>query len=376
MILKTKEFQAASNTILLAVNKEATNLELVAEDRTLYLNVTNREYYVSIKFDLAEATEFKAVVSAQSFLTLISSLTTESFELTIADSGNAVIINAGGSCKYRLPLIFENDKLMELPKITIQNKSVEMTISNDILQSILNVNSKELLKVKNIDVNELQKLYYIDETGCFTFTTGACLNSFQLEKPVKLLLNDKVVRLFKLFSSDVKFTLGHDATFNGDMLTKISLEADNVYMAVIVINNDVLLGKIQGPCAATKQYISDSYSNHLVLSTTALASAVNRLMLFTKNSSEKINMLSIPTTTTLYSDKLVIEDKAGNVETISVENGSYVEEGYSMIINLADIKLVLDSCKDSHITLNCGNHRSVILSRGAVSNLIPEGIAI
>jgi hypothetical protein len=43
-----------------------------------------------------------------------------------------------------------------------------------------------------------------------------------------------------------------------------------------------------------------------------------------------------------------------------------------MNINLFDIKLVLDSCKVDHITLNCGNHRSVVITRGTVANLIPE----
>ena len=39
-------------------------------------------------------------------------------------------------------------KGMTLPFISIQNKTVEMNIANDILMSILNVNSKELLKTK------------------------------------------------------------------------------------------------------------------------------------------------------------------------------------------------------------------------------------
>jgi hypothetical protein len=130
---------------------------------------------------------------------------------------------------------------MSLPVIKISNKTIEMPISFDILDSILNVNSKELAKVKKIEVNELQKMYYIDETGCFTFTTGACLNSFTLEKPVKLLLNEKIVKLFKLFKEDVLFSLGQDPLPNGTTRTKITLETADTYLAAIITSDDLLI---------------------------------------------------------------------------------------------------------------------------------------
>ena len=71
-------------------------------------------------------------------------------------------------------------------------------------------------------------------------------------------------------------------------------------------------------------------------------------------------------------DEFIIRDSLGNCESVPVENGSFVSDGYEMAINLADLKLVLDSCKNEHITLNCGNHRSIVITRGNVNNLIPE----
>ena len=44
--------------------------------------------------------------------------------------------------------------------------------------------------------NPIQRLYYMDERGAVTFTSGACINNFTLEKPVKILLNNKLVKLF------------------------------------------------------------------------------------------------------------------------------------------------------------------------------------
>jgi hypothetical protein len=374
MIIKTKDFKEAANKILLAADLDtnAANLELVARNSSLYLNVTNKEYYVSVKFPLEAEETFRAVVDASLFLSLISGFTTETFSLDIKD--NVVVLGAGKS-KYKVAMIYENENLMALPVIAIQNKTVEMTISNDILMSILNVNSKELLKAKYLNVSELNKLYYIDEAGCFTFTNGSCLNAFSLEKPVKLLLNDRIVRLFKLFKDDVQFSLGMDPIANGNVQTKIVMQTADTYLAAIITCDDTLIARVQQPCEATKRYLSESYDHKLVLSTADLSAAINRLMSFTKNSkatSEKVNMAYLPTAMNIENGELVIKDKFENYETVAIANESYSAGDYEMYVNLYDIKLVLDSCQTDHITLNCGNHRSIIITRGPVANLIPE----
>ena len=374
MIIKTKDFKEAANKILLAADLDtnAANLELVARNSSLYLNVTNKEYYVSVKFPLETEETFRAVVDASLFLSLISGFTTETFSLDIKD--NTVILGAGKS-KYKVAMIYENENLMVLPVIAIQNKTVEMTISNDILMSILNVNSKELLKAKYLNVSELNKLYYIDKAGCFTFTNGSCLNAFSLEKPVKLLLNDRIVRLFKLFKDDVQFSLGMDPIANGNIQTKIVMQTADTYLAAIITCDDTLIARVQQPCEATKRYLSESYDHKLVLSTADLSAAISRLMSFTKNSkarSEKVNMAYLPTVMSIENGELVIKDKFENYETVTIANESYSTGDYEMCVNLYDIKLVLDSCQTDHITLNCGNHRSIIITRGPVANLIPE----
>lgn len=371
MVIKTKDFAEVANKIKEAVSldENAANLEVVAKGTSLFLNVTNKEFYVSVKYDLAEETNFAATVDASLFLDLVSQITAETFNLTVEDP--ALIVTCGKS-KYKLPMIYDNDKLMSLPVIRINNKTVEMPISFDILDSILTINSKEIAKVKKLEVNELQRMYYIDETGCFTFTTGACVNSFTLEKPVKLLLNEKIVKLFKLFKDDVLFSLGQDPLPNGTSRTKITLETANIYLAAVITSDDDLINKVQGPCIATKRFISEAYTHHVVLSAKEVSAAINRLMLFTKNSVDKVNMAFVPATMIMDNDELVIRDKFGNMETVTVENGSYVDESYTMDINLADVKLITDSCKGEHVTMNCGNGKSVVFVRGNISNLVPE----
>lgn len=370
MIINTKDFKEVAATLALAVNDNAANLELVTKDNTLRLNVTNKEYFCSKIFNLDKSEDFHAVVDAQLFLDFVAGITTETFELTLIN--NAVQVKAGKS-KYKFPMIYENDVLAVIPQIKLENILVSMNVSNEILQSILNVNSKEIQKVKNIDVNELQKLYYIDESGCFTFSSGACLNSFTLEKPVKLLLNDRIVKLFKLFKTDVSLTYGVDALSDGSVQPKVIFATPDTYLAAIINCDDLLLNKIQGPCAATKNYIKETYTNHVVLSVAELAAAISRLMLFTKNSITGQNMRSIPATITFTNDDFIITDAQGNTEAVAIKSDtSYVDTSYQMILNVADLKLVLDSCKCADITLNCGNHRSVVITRANISNLLPE----
>lgn len=369
MQLKTKEFQEIASTILVAVDNNAANLELVTRGSFLYLNVTNGEYYVAAKFELDHQEEFRAVVDAITFLNLVSQITAETFSLAIQN--NTVVIKHGRS-SYKTAMIYNNDELANITPIKLQNSTVEMPISNDILRSILNVNSKELLKVKGIDVNELQKLYYFTNEGCFTFTTGACLNSFSLEKPVKILLNDRLVKLFKLFNTDVKFNFGVDLI--GDtQQAKAIFQTENIYVAAILNCDDELISRVQKPCEATKTFIAERYTNHIVISANELLAAITRLTDFTKNTLANINSRLIPATVTISSTELTITDKQDNCEVVGIDDGSYTDPtNYSMIINLADLKLVLDSCKNEHITLNCGNHRSIVITRGAISNLIPE----
>ena len=374
MILKTKNFQEAANKILLAVgvDKAAANLELAARDTKLFLRVTNREYYCAVAFELENPTEFRAVVDANLFLNLISGINTEEFELEIKDT--TIVVKAGKS-SYKLAMIYENDQLMKLPiiKLDPDQVTVNMNISNDILMSILNVNSREIQKAKKVEVNELQRYYYIDEAGCFTFTTGACINAFTLEKPIKLLLTDKVVKLFKLFSTDAFLSYGHIVNTDNSLQPIVVFQTEDVYVATRLLSDETCIQKVKAPCDAMKALAKEVYEHNLVLSATDLSAAIGRLLMFHKNSSAKADLSFVPASVEFSNTELTISDLSGdNKEVITIENGSTTPGNYSMGVNLIDLKSVLDSCKNEHITMNCGNHKSIIINRGTISNVIAE----
>ena len=374
MILKTKNFQEAANKILAAVSvdKASSNLELAAKDTALYLRVTNREHYVAVKFDLENPTEFRAVVDANLFLNLISGISTEEFTLEIKDTH--IVVKAGKS-SYKLAMIYENDQLMKLPVIKLDPDqiTVNMSISNDILMSILNVNSREVQKAKKVEVNELQRYYYIDETGCFTFTTGACINAFTLEKPIKLLLTDKVVKLFKLFNSDAWLSYGHLVNADNSLQPIVVFQTEEVYIASRLLSDETCIQRVKAPCDAMKALAKETYDHNLVLSASDLSAAISRLLMFHKNSSAKADLSFVPASVEFSSTEFTITDLSGdNKEVLTIENGSTTPGGYSMGVNLIDLKAVLDSCKNEHITLNCGNHKSIIICRANISNVIAE----
>ena len=225
MIIRTDELKDICSKILTAVDDSdlsvvTETLQLKTVNNVLYLAVTNKEYYVETKTALTgEVGEFNATVNAKLFLKLMSQITTETVEFNVVD--NVLIIKGNGT--YKLPLIFDGDTLLELPKINIDNPTLNMPIASENLLSILQYNSKELMKGSII--RPVQKMYYVDEKGCITFTTGACVNNFTLPNQVSVLLNSKLVKLFKLFKEgDVEFTLGYDAISDDTVQTKVKFE--------------------------------------------------------------------------------------------------------------------------------------------------------
>lgn len=371
MILKTTEFQKACSAILPAVSNGITNLELSVKNNFLYLTVTNKSYYCSVKFALSEPEDLHATVSAQLFLNLIANITSETVELVVKD--NVLAIKAGGSrSSYKLPMIYEGDTILTLPPIRVTAPTVDMTISSDILSSIYNINGKELLKAKFSDLNEAQRLYYFTDTGCFTYTTGACINTFSLPQPVAVTLTDQLVKLFKLFKSDVRFMVGHDVSATGMVQTKVVFTCDNIYLAAITPCDDAILNKLKRQYEATQRFAQLAYPAVAVLPTAEVLAAINRLTNFSTRAVELANKRAIIADVVLNADEFIIMDNLGNIESIPTANGSTTEAEYTMQLNLVDLELVLKSCKADHITLSCGNGTSVFVSRGTVTNILPE----
>lgn len=371
MILRIESLQEACKSILTAVdNNELSTitetLELVTKGKFLFINVTNREYFAQVKIDINEEIDFHATVNANLFLKLISQVTTDTVELAVHDQH--ITVKANGT--YKIPLIFDGEKLLELPEIEIKNITNQFNIKSDILRSILNYNSKELSK--GTISKPVQKLYYVDEKGAITFTNGACVNNFELEQPVKLLFNNRLVKLFKLFTDEtIKFTLGYDAINDDIIQTKVRFESSNIVLTSILSCDDTLLSSV--PVGAIRGLAGANFKYSINISKDYMLQTINRLLLFANMGNTK-TIVKPYSTFEFYNDYVVIYDiNKENKEVINYNNTVInCEEPYVAILDLTELKLTLETCNEPYLNINFGDNKAIVITRGNISNVIPE----
>lgn len=369
LILKRELFQKYCTDILSAVDSNELSiltetLELKTLNNTLVMSVTNREYYAKVIIPIENVLELQATVNANLFLRLIAQISTPEIELSVTD--NFLVVKGNGL--YKLPLIFDGDSLLELPEISINNVTATFELDSEILLSILNYNSKQL-SIGTIS-KPVQKLYYVDGKGAVTFTSGACVNSFELPENIRILLNGRLVKLFKLFKGKgVKFTLGYDNLTDDIIQTKVRFESSDISITAILSCDDTMLNSV--PVEAIRGRASAYYPYTVNLSKDALLKTISRLMLFSGSASKELVSYS---TFEFEKDKVTIYDsKKENKETLSYNNeNSNIEETYKTIVDLAELKGVLESCSEQYVNINFGDTEALILTRGHVVNIIPE----
>ena len=130
MTIDTQLLQEKCKKILEALGAKkgivVDTLELEVANDALYMNVTDKEYFVSVKLPVETPEEFHAVVNASLFLSLITKMTSKTITMKTTDT----ILSIKGNGSYKLPLIYEGKNLVELPRITINNVTSEFNIKN------------------------------------------------------------------------------------------------------------------------------------------------------------------------------------------------------------------------------------------------------
>lgn len=304
--------------------------------------------------------DFRAAVNAGLFLKLISSLTSEQVEFKVTNN----FLEIHGDGKYRLPLIYDGEDILSLPEITIDNVTANFNISKNILNNILNYNMKELNK--GVVVRPVQKLLYLDQNGCITFTSGACVNNFNLGQNIKLLLTPKIVKLFKLFKDEeIEFKLGHDVV-NGLTLTKVLFSDSFTTISSIVPSDDAMLNSI--PVQAIRGRAMSTYSYSVNLNKDLILNTIKRLTLFASKQSDFVLNINFK------EDCLDIRDDYGNYETIKYDSNNLTGCSYIAKLDSNDLKLTLEACQDRYITCSFGNHQAIVISKNNIYNVIPEVI--
>lgn len=368
MILKVEDLKNLAQTILPAV--ESTDLtalpetlELVAKNGILNFSVTNKEYLLDVAMTIDYEEDFEATVNATLFLKLISSTTTDTVEINVKD--NFLIIKGNGS--YKLPLIFENNTLFKIPRINIESIDTEFDIEGDILFSILKYNTRQLST--GILSRPVQKMYYMDEKGAITFTSGACVNKFDLPSKVKLLFNQRLVKLFKLFKGvKTHLVIGSTKISEEITQTKIRFEANNIKLTAILSGDEGMIKSI--PAEAIRNRAYNQYIYSVNVNTNQFNDALNRIKLFVGGAKLLIPYIKL----TFNSDGIIVSDiDSKNIEVIKYSSvPSNFTDDYVLIVDLNELQAVLDTCTESDLTFNFGDKQCLVISRVSIKNIIPE----
>ncbi len=373
MICRIEQLQNSCSKILAAVDSNALSvltetLQLKTKGKDLFISVTNREYFAQVRIPMSEELDFHATVNANLFLKLVSQITTDTIEMNIVDS--ALVLKGNGT--YKLPLIFDGDTLLDLPEINIDNPTATFEIDSAVLLSMIQFNSKQLSQ--GIISKPIQKLYYMDEAGAVTFTTGACVNSFTLQQPVKVLLNDRLVKLFKLFKGEkVKFTLGYDALSSDIIQTKVRFETNDIIITAILSCDDTMLRSF--PVNAVRGRANAAYPYSVNINREALIQTISRLLLFSSANSAK-DVIKPYSVFEFKKDSVAVYDaKRENKEEVFYTNTTCeMASTYSALLDLNDLKQTLETCAEQYVTIHFGDSQAIVLSRGNVKNVIPECI--
>lgn len=368
LIIRTDSIKSTCSKILPALDVNNYSmltevLQLTVKDNVLDVAVTNKEYYVNAKVAVPGAEDFNATVKAATFIKLIEHITTETIDFSIKETN--LIIKGNGT--YKLPLVYDNDKLIELPKIEINNVLNKFTISGEILRSINTYNGKELMK--GTILKPVQNMYYVDNEGAITFTSGACINNFKLSQPVSLLLNGKLVKLFNLFdsSSEVNFELGVDEISKNVEQTKVKFYTDNIFITAI-LNSDATMMR-SFPVKAIRNRLNSDYKYSVTIDKNYLFEALDRLSIFVSGVKESPYIIF-----DVFKDKIVMSDvRRENTEEIGFINGvNGIEDKYSMALDLNDFKLTLANYNGQDVTLRFGDKQAVLVPNGNINIIIPE----
>lgn len=370
MIIKTDDIKDLCSLILNAVDTSELSvitetLQLKAEKGCLEMAVTNMEYYVKVKLYCDTDEIFKATVNANLFLKLVSQTTTENIELN-TDS-NCLIVTGNGS--YKLPLIFDGNSLLELPDIRSSAVGIKnsFSVSTEHLQSILQNNSKQIKKGN--DFKQIHRLFYIDEEGAITFTPyGACVNEFKLEKPIKMLLTQKFVKLFKLFKGDsVQLTLEFKQVGLDDTQDILTLEDDSISMTSYLPKSSGLVSSV--PVTAIRDKAFSAYKYSVSFNRNELLQALNRMLLFHENKYQK----SYNTFEFNESSVRIYDSRKSNVEEVKYLGSNLIMSGpYTAVLDINDFKSALDNSTDQAVRINFGDSQAFVLSKGTVHTIIAE----
>lgn len=378
IILKTDKLREIASKVAVGVDGDKTSplselLELELKNKELTLKTTNKEYFFkTILSDITESEEeLHATVNADVFLALINKTTTSSIKIEITKDG----LEVQGNGKYTFPLILDGETSLRLPEInfTVNDDTTSFEINGDILKSIYDFNSKEITKDQTI--NHLHRHYYIDELGALTFVESACINEFTLPKPVKLLFNERLVQLFKLFAGkEVKFSWnkqesGQDENGNIVYQNKVKFQIDGMELISIVPHSDLV---DRYPATALRNLVNVEYSGKVQIAKQNLQSAIERLFIFDKLGINRSDLKKCGKLEFKQKELIITNTKDKNFEIVPYVDQEEIAHECTLFISLADLIRHVNISNQANLTILYGEGDAIVLIRDNLKQVIPQ----
>lgn len=367
MILRIEDIKDVCSKVLWAIDSNDVSecrglVRLYTNDNNLYLAVSSLEYSMLTKIPYDGNEKFEAVIDANVFLKLIAQITTDTIELNTTDK----ILHIKGNGTYKIPMIFDGDKLMQFPSIDLINVVNEFVVPNDVFKKIFTYNAKQLNLCNG--GREIFNYYYFDNHGCITANLGACITNFELNTPVKLLFNQRLVRLFKLFGADdVVMSIAKDTLNENIIQTKVCFSSNDIVIKSILSCDDTFVDTY--PVSNVRSLADADFDYSVIFKRNQLVETLNRLNLFVTNPKieecVKFNFLNKGIT--------ISDSNDVNSELIYYQNDININENeYVAFVDLKMIKTILESITTPFITIKFGNHRAFVIEYDEVKSIVPE----
>lgn len=368
MKVNTQIFKKACQDISLAVDKKGFSIYSgalsinAASDELVYLSTTDREIYMSLGIPATDAANFKATIQTDKFFQLISKLTTDEINFEV-DNLN-LKIKANG--EYKVPLLYSQDgTLLELPEIVLNNNTQTATLKSQVLKNILLNNSREVL-VDKMAASQPQSYYYLDNNCAMTYNTGVCYYNLQNKDDFKILLSQKVVNLFKIFSQeneDVELNISVENDENNIEVIKGCFNFKNIVKITFYAPNNSIINKI--PLDRINKMVLVDYPATMKINKQTLLGAIDRSMIFAETDF-CYGILD-------FNQVLTLKSYDGTSKEVVTPEESTDQITYSLAINLKRLRLAIVNSGDE-LYISYGDDRTLKVKSGDVIDIIPRVI--
>lgn len=140
-------------------------------------------------------------------------------------------------------------------------------------------------------------------------------------------------------------------------------------ITAILSCDDAMINSV--PVTAIRGRAEADYPYSVNFNREALLETINRLLLFTVSGSKTLTAYC---NFEFEKDGVVVSDIEGeNKEIIKYNNDTTnLEDTYTAMLDLNDLKNTLDSCSEQYINIKFGDEQAILISRGTIVNVVPE----